>query len=68
LLKNRYLTLIKNYRLAQFWWTLPFILVKDLLWVSALTISAPKIIIAMARSRDIFKRALKKRSRIQGHE
>jgi GT2 family glycosyltransferase len=68
LLKNRYLTLIKNFRYAQFWWTLPFIVVKDLLWVCALTIAAPKIIIALAGSKDIFKQALKKRRLIQGHE
>jgi GT2 family glycosyltransferase len=68
LLKNRYLTLIKNFRFAQFWWTLPFILVKDLLWASALTIAAPKIIIALAGCRDVFKRALKKRSQIREHE
>jgi GT2 family glycosyltransferase len=68
LLKNRYLTLIKNFRFAQFWWTLPFILVKDLLWVCALTITTPKIIIALAGSKDIFKRAFKKRRQIQGHE
>jgi len=68
LLKNRYLTLIKNFRFSQFWWTLPFIFVKDLLWVCALTISAPKIIIALVNSKDIFKRAFKKRRQIQGHE
>jgi GT2 family glycosyltransferase len=68
LLKNRYLTLIKNFRFAQFWWTLPFIIFKDLLWVCALTIAAPKIIIALTGSKDIFKRAFKKRRQIQGHE
>jgi len=68
LVKNRYLTLIKNFRTAQFWWALPFILVKDLLWVCALTIATPKIIIALASSKDIFKRASKKRRWIQGHE
>lgn len=68
LLKNRYLTLIKNFRLARFWWTLPFIVVKDILWVCALTIAAPKIIIALAGSRDTFKRAFKKRRQILGHE
>jgi GT2 family glycosyltransferase len=68
LLKNRYLTLVKNFRLSRFWWALPFILAKDLLWVCALTITAPKIIIAMAGTKGIFKRALKKRSQIQGHE
>jgi GT2 family glycosyltransferase len=68
LLKNRYLTLIKNFRFAQFWWTLPFIIIKDLLWICALTIAAPKIIIALASSKDIFKRAFKKRRQIKGHE
>lgn len=68
LLKNRYLTLIKNFRFARFWWTLPFILGKDLLWTCALTIGAPKIIIAVAHSGDIFKRSLQKRRQIQGHE
>ncbi|MEI6614285.1 MAG: hypothetical protein WCL37_05260, partial [Chrysiogenales bacterium] len=68
LIKNRYLTLIKNFRYAQFWWTLPFIVVKDLLWVCALTITAPKIIIALAGSKNIFKRAFRKRRWIQGHE
>ncbi len=68
LVKNRYLTLLKNFRLSQFWWTLPFILVKDLLWICALTITAPKIIIAVFGARTSFKRALKKRRQIQGHE
>lgn len=68
LLKNRYCTLIKNFRFARFWWTLPFIFAKDLLWVCALTITAPKIIISLAGSRELFKRAFKKRRQIQGHE
>jgi GT2 family glycosyltransferase len=68
LLKNRYLTLIKNFRFSQFWWTLPFIIGKDLLWVGTLTIRSPKIIIALARSKDIFKRAFKKRKMLKNHE
>jgi GT2 family glycosyltransferase len=68
LLKNRYLTLIKNFRFARFWWTLPFIIVKDMWWVCDLTIAAPKIIIALAGSKDIFKRAFTKRRQIQVHE
>ncbi len=68
LVKNRYLTLIKNFRLKRFWWTLPFILGKDLLWVCALTITAPKIIIAMPGARACFKSALKKRRLLKGHE
>lgn len=68
LVKNRYLTLIKNFRLARSWWTLPFVLIKDLLWVGALTIRSPKIIIALARSGALFKRAWGKRKLIKDHE
>jgi len=60
LVKNRYLTLIKNFRLARNGWALPFIFARDLLWVGALTIRSPKIIIALARSRAVFKRAWQK--------
>ena len=66
LLKNRYLTLIKNFRWRRDWWPLPFVLLKDLLWVGALTIRSPKIIIAMARSRHVFKRAWEKRKMDKG--
>ena len=68
LLKNRYLTLIKNFRLSRFWWTLPFMLAKDLPWVCALTITAPKIIIALAGAKASFRRAFIKRRQIQRHE
>jgi len=68
LVKNRYLTLIKNFRLGRWWWTLPFALMKDLLWVGALTIRSPKIIIALARSAALFKRAWEKRKIIKDHE
>jgi len=68
LVKNRYLTLIKNFRFARCWRALPFVLIRDLLWVGALTIRSPEIIIALARSRDIFKRALKKRGMIKKYE
>jgi GT2 family glycosyltransferase len=68
LVKNRYLTLIKNFRFAQCWRALPFVIGKDLLWVGALTIRSPKIIIALVRARNIFKQALKKRAKIKNHE
>jgi GT2 family glycosyltransferase len=68
LVKNRYLTLIKNFRFAQFWWAIPFIVGKDMLWIGALTIRSPKIIIALAGSLDVFKRAWKKRGMIKNHE
>lgn len=68
LVKNRYLTLIKNFRLNRFWWALPFILFKDLLWVGVLTITTPKIIIALPAAGAVFKRAFKKRRQLQKHE
>ncbi len=68
LVKNRYLTLIKNFRWRKSWPALPFILLKDLLWVGALTIRSPKIIIALARSRGLFVKAWKKRKMISDHE
>jgi GT2 family glycosyltransferase len=61
LIKNRYLTLIKNFRFRQFYWAIPFILLKDLIWVSLLTISSPKIIMDLLRSGTFLKKALKKR-------
>ena len=68
LLKNRYLTLIKNYRFRRLWWTLPLVLARDLLWAGALTIRSPKTIIAVVRSRADFRRAWKKRKWIKDHE
>jgi N-acetylglucosaminyl-diphospho-decaprenol L-rhamnosyltransferase len=68
LVKNRHLTLIKNFRLRKSWRALPFIVLKDLLWVGALTIRSPKIIIALARSRRIYKKAWEKRKIISDHE
>jgi GT2 family glycosyltransferase len=68
LLKNRYLTLIKNFRWRRDWRALPFIALRDMLWAGALTIRSPKTIIAVLRSRPAFKRAWEKRKRIQDHE
>jgi GT2 family glycosyltransferase len=64
LVKNRYLTLIKNFRWQRFWWTCPFILVKDIIWVSLLTFSAPKIIIKLMKSGHLFKNAFLKRKKL----
>jgi GT2 family glycosyltransferase len=68
LLKNRYLTLIKNFRWRRDWYCLPFALLKDLAWAGALTIRSPKIIIATSRSRHVFKSAWGKRKWIRDHE
>lgn len=68
LVLNRYLTLIKNFRLRRFWWSIPFILVKDLIWVGMLTLSAPKIIIKLIKSSKYIRRAYRKRRMIKDHE
>ena len=68
LVKNRYLTLIKNFRLGQFWWAIPFMLARDLVWVGALTISSPKIIIRLMGASALIRRALGKRKRLKQHE
>jgi GT2 family glycosyltransferase len=68
LVKNRYLTLVKNFRWRRDGLRLPFVVLKDLLWVGALTIRSPEIIIAVARSRDVFRKAWKKRKLIKAHE
>ena len=61
LVKNRYLTLIKNFRFRQFYWTIPFIFLKDLIWVGMLTFSSPKIIIKLMKSGKYIKKAFAKR-------
>jgi GT2 family glycosyltransferase len=61
LVKNRYLTLIKNFRFNRFYWTIPFIILKDITWVGMLTFSSPKIIITLMKSGKYFKKALARR-------
>ncbi|MCP4154790.1 MAG: glycosyltransferase [bacterium] len=61
LVKNRGLVLIKNFRFKQFFWNIPFIILKDLVWVGVLTFSSPKIIIQIMKSTSYFKKALRKR-------
>jgi GT2 family glycosyltransferase len=68
LIKNRYLTLIKNFRWSQFWWTIPFVVIKDIIWVGALTLSSPKIIIKIMLSSKYLRRAFKKRKLIKQNE
>lgn len=68
LVKNRYLTLIKNFRFKQFYWTIPFIIIKDIFWVGLLTIFSPKIIINLLKSSKLFKNALAKRRKLKDKE
>ena len=55
------MTLIKNFRFRQFYWTIPFILIKDFIWVGMLTFSSPKIIIKLMKSGKYIKKAFAKR-------
>jgi GT2 family glycosyltransferase len=65
LIKNRYLTLIKNFRFKQNFTTIPFVFLKDIIWVSLLTISSPKIIIPLMKSFKYIRRGLKKRNQLK---
>jgi GT2 family glycosyltransferase len=68
LVKNRYLTLIKNFRFRTFFWTIPFIILKDIIWVGMLTFSSPKIIIKLMKSGTYIKCALAKRKKLKEKE
>ena len=68
LVKNRYLTLLKNFRWPSDWYRLPVMFLKDLVWVGMLTLSSPKIIIRLLRSGGQFKTALKRRKIIKNNE
>jgi GT2 family glycosyltransferase len=65
LVKNRYLTLIKNFRFKQNINSIPFIFFKDFIWVSLLTFGSPKIIIPLMKSGKYIKKAFKKRKQVR---
>ena len=65
LVKNRYLTLIKNFQWKKNWRAIPFALCKDIIWVSALTLTAPKNIMKLLASGGNMIRAFKKRQMIK---
>ncbi|MCP5052105.1 MAG: glycosyltransferase family 2 protein [bacterium] len=64
LVKNRYLTLIKNFRWRNNWHNIPFVIIKDMVWVLLLTFSSPKIIIPLMKVGKYVKRAVRKRKEI----
>jgi GT2 family glycosyltransferase len=64
LVKNRYLTLIKNFRFKRNVKSIPFIFLKDIIWVSLLTFVSPKIIIPLMKSGKYIKQAFKKRKQV----
>lgn len=64
LVKNRYLTLIKNFHFSRNYRHIPFVFLKDIPWVFLLTFSSPKIIIPLMKSFKLFKKAFIKRKEI----
>lgn len=68
LVKNRLLILIKNFRWHRDWRALPAMLLVDPVWLAALTITAPKLIIRLCRSGSLFCAAWRKRRLIRSHE
>ena len=64
LVKNRYLTLIKNFRFRFNKGNILFALLKDSIWVLLLTFSSPKIIIPLMKAGKYIKRARGKRKEI----
>ncbi len=58
IVKNRYLTLLKNFSLRTDWYRLPFILLKDLVWLPLMIAFSPSILLKCIRARHLFKRAL----------
>jgi GT2 family glycosyltransferase len=65
LVKNRYLTLIKNFQFKPNVKSIPFIFFKDIIWVTLLTFASPKIIIPLMKSGKYIKRAFKKRKQLR---
>lgn len=65
LVKNRYLTLIKNFQCKPNVKSIPFIFFKDIIWVTLLTFASPKIIILLMKSGKYIKRAFKKRKQLR---
>ncbi len=68
LVKNRYLTLIKNFRFKSDWFKIPFIFFKDIVWIGLLTLSSPKIIIRFWKSAKLLGGAWAKRKIIKKNE
>ncbi len=68
LVKNRYLTLIKNFRFRKDWHHIPMMILKDLLWVGMLTLSSPKIIIKLMGAAGLFRTAFRRRKIIKNNE
>ncbi len=63
IIKNRYLTLIKNARISQVILHLPFIIMRDIVYLFIIMIK-PSIIKQIIKSYSIFKKAFLKRKKI----
>ncbi len=63
IIKNRYLTLLKNVRLSQLLLHLPFIFFRDIVYLLVI-IKNPSILKKLLGSAKIFKKAFKKRKKV----
>jgi len=57
LVKNRYLTLIKNFTLRSDWYRIPFIFFKDILWLPLMIAFSPSILVKCWKERRLFIKA-----------
>jgi len=68
IVKNRYLTLIKNFRIKNNIYNIPFIIIKDFFWLGFLILSLRFSIIKLLKEKNLFKKAIKKRKIIKKNE
>jgi GT2 family glycosyltransferase len=61
IVKNRYLTILRNDTRAGYLRDLPFILARDIATVALLLLTSPRVLVDLWRSRDLFRAALARR-------
>lgn len=61
IVKNRYLTILRNETLRGYLANLPFILARDLAVLSLLAATSPRVLARLWRERAVFRRALERR-------
>lgn len=68
IVKNRYLTLIKNEKFKDFMLHLPFIIGFDILLILFLLIYSPSTFATIYKRKKVFKRAIEKRNKIKNKQ
>ncbi len=68
IVKNRYLTLIKNFRIKKNIHNIPFVIIKDIFWLGFLIFSFRFSIIKLLKDKNLFKKAMEKRKIIKENE